>query len=66
MADNATEIAALEALLDTGAGKVTVDGQTVEYHSPAAIRRRLRELKAGDPNYRGRRPRAAGIDLRGW
>ena len=43
---------------------MSVDGETVKY-DPAAIRRRIRDLKAEDPNFRNRRPRAASINLGG-
>ena len=47
MADNATKIAALQSVLDTGATDVSVDGERVRY-DPAAIRRRIRDLKTED------------------
>ena len=65
MADNATKSAALQSVLDTGATDVSVDGETVKY-DPAAIRRRIRDLKAADPNFRNKRPRAASINLGGF
>ena len=65
MADNATKIAALQSVLDTGATDVSVDGERVKY-DPPAIRRRIRDLKAEDPNFRNRRPRAASINLGGF
>ncbi len=65
MADNATKIATLQAILDAGASGVSVDGQSVRYDM-AAIRKEIRELKAADPNFRNRRPRAASINLGGF
>lgn len=56
-----TEIAKLESILNEGAGRVTIDGVTVQYSSPEAIRKRLRELYAKQDV--AKRPRLSQIDL---
>ena len=65
MANNESKIAELQAILDSGATTIVVDGTTVAVEH-ASIRKRIQTLKAQDPNFRNRRPRAASIKLGGF
>lgn len=65
MADNTAEIALLRKILNSGTGRVTVDGETVQYDLEAA-RKRLNELVATDDTETVKRPRASSIDLSGF
>lgn len=60
MPDNSAAIAKIEAILNVGATSVTTDGTTVNYDFEE-LRRRLKELRNTDPNFR--RSRIGQIDL---
>ncbi len=63
MADNSTEIIRIRTILASGARSVDVDGTRTQIDLDA-LRKRLRELEAGDDAYRGRRPVVSTMNLR--
>ncbi len=60
--DNASKIAEIETILESGATYVLVDGVATSLDH-ASLRKELTRLRAEDDAQRGRRPRAASIDL---
>lgn len=65
MADHSARIAEIQELLRTGVKSSTTDGQTVTFDKDQ-LNKELRELMAGDDTHKGRRPRAAAINLGGF